>query len=506
VWLAACGGSSEKPEEPRVAPTLAAVRSAAKPQPGRLEQVGGRAASGPPIILITIDALRPDHLGCYGYGRKTSPFLDRLAAEGVRFTNVISTSSWTAPAMASLFSGRYPRSHSVRHGIYLPEKTTLMLQEVLPLELETLAERLRRGGYATYGVSTNPHLIRSANFNQGFTKFREDHSLRAMRERGVELSLENARRMLVDAEKTTRAAFEILQDRDPRRPYFLWVHYMDPHSPYFPRSPWFERFSGRSPEAHSELLLKMARHGYLADRLINRDTTPPQEEIDIAVAAYDSEIAYADSWIERLLAGLPESDRAAVFVLADHGEQFFEHGFLTHGFTLHGEEIRIPLIVRLPAGERRAAVVDAPVNIVDVPTTIEEYALGRRTEGDQGISLLPYLRGTGAPVDSERLLVSELERYGTYEVTGIRGRRKLIWRPAKGEQLLFDLELDPGETQDRSAAEPAAVKTLRRSIEQWQRATPRVEGQRMRVELDPEDAQDLQESIVESLRALGYVE
>jgi arylsulfatase A-like enzyme len=127
--------------------------------------------TGPNIILITIDTLRADHLSCYGYHRQTSPFIDSIAGESVVFTNAYSTSSWTAPSMASIFTGHYPRSHGVLHGVARGPKAAVTGQEILVKDFLTIAEALKTAGYTTFGVSSNGHISRGTGFSQGFDYF-----------------------------------------------------------------------------------------------------------------------------------------------------------------------------------------------------------------------------------------------------------------------------------------------------------------------------------------------
>jgi arylsulfatase A-like enzyme len=169
------------------------------------------------IVLITIDTLRADHLSCYGYERNTSPHIDKIAAQGITFKNVIAPSSWTAPSMASLFTSTYPINHGLVHGI----KVRKQKKEVLSDQLITLPEVLRKKGYTTFGVSSNHHLTEEFGFARGFDFF-------------AYLGWKNA-----DMVNKTVYSWETTIKQSEK--YFLWVHYVDPHISYAARSPWIER-------------------------------------------------------------------------------------------------------------------------------------------------------------------------------------------------------------------------------------------------------------------------
>src|SRR3972149_5968083 len=173
------------------------------------------------VILITIDTLRADHLSCYGYNRKTSPNIDKIAKKGVLFLNTVASSSFTPPSMATIFTSRYPSSHGVKHGVFKKEK--VFNQEVLSGSIKTLAEVLKENGYATYGFHTNPHLSKDFGFAQGFYSFKQFIFSDAM-----DLNV----KILGNIDKI-RAGGK----------YFLWIHYFDPHWPYFKRKPWISKYS-----------------------------------------------------------------------------------------------------------------------------------------------------------------------------------------------------------------------------------------------------------------------
>ncbi len=496
VLLSGCS-TSEPPSGNQT--VLAPAGKAAEEKAPAVQPVVKTAPSDAPnIILITIDALRADHLGCYGYSRNITPQIDALAAQGVLFEHVISTSSWTAPAMASLFTGRYPRTHTVRHGIYSPEDTVVVFQEKLPETLTTLPERLQRKGYTTIGISTNPHLIRDAGFARGFDIFHEDHALRDAVAAGVELTLDTLPELLADAQKTTQLALNSVAEADPERPFFLWVHYMDPHSPYFPREPWFQQFTSTEPAAMKQLYNKGFKE------LVELQTADASGQfLNDVMAAYDSEVAYADKALGDLLAGLPQNRERALFVLSDHGEQFYEHGYFYHGFTLFNEEIHVPLVIVLPGG-RPPQRVSQTVSLLDVTRTVLDYAGIKSDKGQQGQSLLPLVTGEGQ-VPDQQIAVSEFERFKRYEVSVVRGTDKIIWKQETNSALYFDLKTDPAEHAGVPVRLSPAGLDLQKALGVWRDWTPFHEGVQMKVDMsEAGEGGGMEAAIMEEMKALGY--
>jgi arylsulfatase A-like enzyme len=439
------------------------------------------AARGPDIVLITVDTLRPDHLGCYGYGRPTSPWIDALAGRGLRFETALSTSSWTPPAMASVMTSLYPRDHAVTHGLVRTD--ALIEQEILADTLSTLAEQLQDAGYHTFGVSTTAHLTREQGFAQGFDRFEY-------------LDFSNAR---AARQALLRHRIEIRRCQRA----FIWIHLFDPHDPYIPHTPWAQGFEPRIIG-----LRDLRLRGTLREirEMWDREAMPKDPallQVRALQAAYDSEIRQMDGELALLFAELDLGPNTIVALTADHGEAFFEHGHLGHGQNLHEELVRIPLIVAGPPPLGLRGVVRSPVSLLDVMPTLLELAGAPAPPRAAGTSLLRTASeeraGRGAP---DRPLFAEVwdqDPGSSHRVWKMirKGHEKLLLRVGADDTLLFDLAADPEERHDQSGSRPERRAGLLAELEAWIRSGGKAVRSRTIA---------LNEETREKLRALGYVD
>jgi arylsulfatase A-like enzyme len=394
-------------------------------------QTGKTADPGAPdIILITIDTLRADRLGSYGYGRDTSPFIDSLAATGVRFENTYSTSSWTVPSMVSLMTSTYPDVHGVVHGVIA--SGAVEYQEAIPEELVQLPQVLKAAGYATFGVSANKHLEPGFGFGRGLDQYR-----------------------CVGFARTT-SVFPVLEQwvesLDSAAPYFLWIHLFDPHSPYLKQEPQFSRYWGDRPNRPELVGLSPAR------RYGRLEVPLDDEGADFVSALYDSEIRHTDDQLKKILEIIPRSKDAALIFTSDHGEEFGDHRGYGHGRHLFNEVIRVPMILRLPDKRLAGQVVKTNISLIDVAPTLAGLAGGQVPAGWEGRDL----RGIAeAPPSSPRLVYSFLSR-GKELRTVIGSPHKFTYNLRRPKRSRFvDLLADPQEHTDRTAAQPAAQARLR---------------------------------------------
>jgi arylsulfatase A-like enzyme len=439
----------------------------------------------PNLIVIVVDTLRADHLGCYGYGRPTSPGLDRLAGESVLFENAYASSSWTAPSIASLFTSVHPSVHGV---------TTFAA--ALPDSLPTMAEVLQRQGFRNTGLSANfVHIIERKGFGRGFDSFAE---LRRPVTAGEEA--EFAGFVAADAQTVTTRAIEAARaSRDSR--FFLYVHYMDPHSTYAPPEPFRSRFARPydGPFTGATNQLKSVMQGELAAN---------DADLRRLVDLYDAEIAFTDAEIGRLLDELRRLDlldNSVVAVLSDHGEEFGEHGGVFHGVTLYDEMTHVPLLVRLPGGRHGGTRVRPVVQIVDLgPTLLEAVGVedDRRTQGRSFAELLAArdTATSAAPAFSELHADEPVEaalRPRTHR-TAIT-TRDWTWIGGKDATAeLYDRRTDPQQQRNRVQNETAVAASLGQDAEAFAGALRdwgTADGGQ--VPLRPEDR--------EQMRALGYL-
>jgi arylsulfatase A-like enzyme len=403
-------------------------------------------ATRPNILLILVDTLRRDRLTPYGYRRETSPEIaHRLAAAGTVMEDAYSQAPWTLPSVVSLMSGRYP-------GELLGADLT---GYGVPPEVEPLAERLGRAGYETAGFIANPALHVGAGFERGFRTYYAPPS-----------DQEWLRRHADDLNRHALPWLAAYQDQD--RPFFLYLHYIDPHDPYDNpeivgnRSPFEGEYKG--PVAGDWV------HGIYAGKIALLD---PARDLAHISALYDSEVHYVDRAIGELLASLrPEVlAHTLVALTADHGEELLDHGGWKHGLTLYEEQIHVPLIWRwdgrVPAGRRLAGTVQ----LLDVAPTLAAAAGAAPDPRWQGVDLLPALTGA-APV-VERPAFAEGLAGGPLRAAAVLGRRKLIvfnreepfapaneleaylWRKDLSRLArveLYDLARDPAERHNLAPA------------------------------------------------------
>lgn len=423
----------------------------------------------PNVLIVTIDTLRSDRLSSYGYRRPTTPNLDRLLASGIRFAQARTVEPLTNPALCAMFTSTYPHENgATRNG--------LRLRPGMP----SMAKVLGRRGYRTAAFVGNWTL---RNEISGLGEHFQDYEEVFSRKRWFGMFKSEA-----TAEDLTEASLAWLDDhvRDQRRPFLLWVHYVEPHAPYRLQ----EGFAGK-------LGISMAGEVPRQDR-------------------YDTEIAFVDHWAGRLLAaveGNPElRENTLVVFAADHGESLGEHGYWGHGRNLFEPTLRIPLGVSWP-GRIRPGVIDAPALNLDVAPTVLGLAGLPEPEGFRGFDWSPVLRGEAEP-PRERILwfqahkgavlssheAASARRSGLLEIGVLAGGEKEIFRLTESRRALFDLARDPRELRDISgtavgtAAPSKPLKewmaAVRQGLAASDRLTPAAVGQ--------EDAR--------RLRALGYVE
>jgi arylsulfatase len=435
------------------------------------------------VILVSIDSLRPDHLGCYGYDRPTSPWIDTLARDGVLVEHAISTTSWTLPAHAALFTGLVDDLHKVTH-------QGRSLSPALP----TLATRLSEAGFATGAVVSGPLLLPRFGLDQGFDDYLNcmsylDDAFQGRDQADLHAASHEDR----TGPCVVRRSGEWLRAHRAG-PAFLFLHFWDVHYDYAPPPELVRRFD---PDYAGGLdASDFANNPALSPEMAPRD-------LRHLVALYDGEIADTDARLGEILALVEElglRDRTLVVVTSDHGDAFFEHGAKGHQNDLHGEVLRIPLLLRGP-GVPRGVRVRGPAQITDVTPTVLDL-LGLPLGGLEGVgagrSLVPALRDPEALADRE---VYALLRVSDRHAASLEGRsRKVIWDRLDGRFLAYDLQRDPAES---APLDPSAEPS-----EQARRLAAHVRALQARARTLPApgtlplpDAATL-----ERLRRLGYAE
>lgn len=471
------------------------------------------AAAGAPrpnVLVYVVDTLRADHLSAYGYARATSPELDLFAKDAVRFEDCRAPSSWTKPSVASLFTGLYPSSHACHE-----------IRDVLPSGAETLAEVFRAAGWRTGAFVDNRLVARSMGFAQGFERFEEDGP--SVLTLGTLLG-----KALWAADVVTvsgRPAFlgdplrrwapklhaELLEFADARddRPFFAYVHAMEPHDPYEParadaEAMGFPRGAAYEPVPPHGGLLPFHPAPALAEDAKAR-----------LVAQYDGAIRGWSRHFGALVEALRSRGRLAdtvIVVLADHGEEFHEHGGWTHGQSLFRELLHVPLIVRLPdsvegAAAGRGRTVDGIAHLLDVAPTLTDVCgiswPGGATPGHAGRSLAPHLRTTGGKdpsrtIASDRPILAEVTQQAA-TLRSIRSGRWLLVRakePFDEALALYDEVSDRGHLRDRRVDRLAESAELEAKLRDAFHHLEVISLRRETREIDPDTAA--------ALRGLGY--
>ncbi|MCK4512910.1 sulfatase [bacterium] len=402
------------------------------------------------IVLIVIDTLRTDHLPFHGYEKNTAPFLSRLAEEGVVFERAHSTSSWTAPATASLVTSLHP----IQHGVLTGFRATQMLRQAnpsitlnrIPGETTTMAEVLKEAGYSTWAVSDNINVSYEQGFDEGFGKFRKTDFQGA-----------------ATVNATVKGWAPAIQDREP---YFLYLHYIDPHRPYEKQAPWYE---------------------------------PAEGELLDSISAYDSEINYVDQKISELFELMEWDKNTLVVVTSDHGEEFLDHGDWDHSRTLYGEVLDVPLVVYCPGEIPAAQRIAERVSILDILPTLRDFVGLAPSAVEQGISLLPALRGEG-DLSGDRPHFSDLRSppwYGSRVLRAVISGDEKYVLTEPGIEELYDLVADPDELHSLASARGDRCAEMRSELEEFEQSLVIYTHEEFGITLD--------EETLKKLESLGYI-
>jgi len=507
-----------------------------------LAEDGGMKAR-PTVLLVTIDTIRADRLGCYGYDRGTTPVIDRLAGEGLLFREAVTTVPLTTPSHATILTGLHPRGHAVLGNSWQLEPSC-----------RTLAQRFRDAGYRTaafvsavvldprcgldagfdhYGALTRPgpNTVRRSPLSAGAAD-----SVRE-RERSDRLSGRQRR-----GAETVEEALAWLEAQPGDAPLFVWVHFYDPHQPFDPLPPWRQKFGrdrgGRNlstvlhmpipgnefeesdERARREIEVRRQRHaarGRAPRSMLTTESLTPDERRRID-ELYDGEVAATDFQVGRLLNWFERSGLyrdAIVALVGDHGETLGEHldGYYGHHHVLFDSSLLVPLIIRLPGGAG-GTVVQPTAGTADLAPTLLRAAGLTVPSGLDGRDLLAgprsrplycetYLgvRPGRIPPEFERNRFPAQQPFGIHAHAFRDGRWKLVLDSSKASSpQLFDLEADPGEQTDVADTHQALVRAL---TTQWQRWCEAHELPR-RTRSRRDESGD--EAMREKLRQLGYVE
>lgn len=465
-----------------VALALAGCR-AGSPKPAASAQPAGSAApvagTGFDVLLITIDTLRADHLGLYGYPLPTSPRLDALAKQGTVFDNAYTYWPKTRASMVMMFTGLRPslNGYSKTHPVLLGFNATI-------------ASSLKQGGYRTAAFVDNANVAAQHGYDKGFDSYVE-----TWQDERLPTEMDRAR-----AISEGGIAFLKTARTDPA-PFFLWLHYVNPHAPYEPPAPYDTAFLPSAAQRGRRLSVVKGYKGGVHERLVH----PGSEHLGEYVARYDGEIAAADRELGRVIEALDASGRRGrtlILVTSDHGESLGEHEYyFDHGQDLFEPSLRIPLVVIAP-GAPQGRRNDAFASTLDVMPTILDAVKVSYPPDLAGESLYPAVRGDAGPARERLFAQNDYNLRGTFD-----RRFKLVATPVgdNDQWALYDRQADPGETRNVRQRMQDAFRVQRRELDlyfermdrEWTTTRRRVEGQPGERRMTPEAC--------EQMKALGYV-
>jgi arylsulfatase A-like enzyme len=457
-------------------PALLAVRGAVALRRPDLAAPSMAAAPAPNLVLVVLDTVRADRLGCYGHERDTTPRLDTFAeAHATRFTNARSSSSWTLPSHATLLTGLFPAEHGATHPRAGRDEATMAPAwpaQPLREDAETVAMQLHARGWQTAAVVSNPLYLRHEfGLDRGFERYDDREASLLWRYSALPqifgFHVWVGRRGYRDARTITDLALRWLERERRGGPFFLMLNYMEAHAPYLPEAPFDRVFGPEHPE----------------------DPLRPEEHLEELL--YDRELAALDDQVGRLLDGLERLDLfdgTTVVITSDHGEAFGEHGFRKHDWTVFDEVVLVPLLVK-PAGERAAASDDTHVTGADV------HALMLASAGLESAR-------RESPVTSEWYQVDEPEVWERR--LGVDLERDLVCWIEEGVKVVvsttdsveaYDLAADPSESHPLPLTDEQRAAALQRAKAWWAANPPPAH------KTEPLDA-----GALERLRQLGYAD
>lgn len=443
------------------------------------------ARDGGPVILIVVDAMRPDHLSAYGYERDTTPTLKALADDGIVFTNYYVNGNWTRPSTASLVTGLMPVEHGVASD-----------QDRLGEQYVTLAETLRDLGVPTGAVVGNGNAGSAFGLGQGFSYYAD--------------TVKHWKGLPSAAQVTELAVPFVREHKD--QPFFLMLFFVDVHNPYGAPDP-YENMYVRDPS------VRLVRSPHWETGRYNA------AEIERMVATYDGALRYTDDTLGKFFGALKELgvyDRATIVVTADHGEAFGEHGVFMHSHHLYDEIIRAPLIVRAPKMTQRGGSSDRLLQTVDLLPTLVRYYGGSAPTDRRGVDIMQTIASRDAEIPS-RTVITDFNNFGIrrrmirderYKVIleepadeatfmATVGRKDLLPSVSFDRERvqLYDLATDPFERRDLYSAarlSEAPWQTLLTALRAYGLVGPKAAGPHMVQTMDAETLRDL--------KALGYIQ
>jgi len=394
------------------------------------------------ILLIVIDALRPDHLSGYGYKRETSPYIDKIMQKSIVFKNAISPSAWTRPVETSILSGLYPKSHG-----------TITRKDILHKDIVILPQILQKHGYYTYAFIANGNISNQFNFNRGYDYF-------------LNLGRKYPKPVHPFAEDANKSLIPFIKNQITE-PFFLHVFYVDPHKPYTP------------PHAIRKFSLY----------------TNKKSSFQTAIDLYDDEILSVDQAVNEILNVLREKKflkHTIIIITADHGEEFWEHQQTGHGKSLYEESIKVPLIISIPGINART--ITHPVSLIDITPTVLDLIRLKVPSYMQGISLIQF-----AKLRKRKRIFSEinLDKNESYAIRTINHKLIMKKRP-EFKMEYYNLKYDAKERNNiyEKHKKNNKIQVLETSLKRWTQSK-KYSGMRNK---------KLNKQQIRILKSLGYIQ
>lgn len=429
------------------------------------------------VILISLDTLRADHLGCYGYQRETSPNIDELVEDSVLFENVYAQSPWTLPSHLSMLFSLNSASHQVYYN-----------NQKIDDSLPSITSFLRKHGFMTYGFTGGGYVSRIFGFSKGFDWY-DEHFGKSLAVLGTD-----------EAERLFAHTSDWLKENKDK-PFFLFLHTFQIHGPYECPSPWNEAFLDEEKKWKKFNLVKFFRER-------GRDHTFTPQEIDNIMSLYDGEIRYTDEELIKplitLLKELGIYDNTLLIITSDHGEEFYDHKGWLHSSTLYNELIHVPLVMKFPNSEFKGTKVKAKSRLIDImPTVLETASVKYNKKHLDGKSLMDLIEGREL---EDRTFISDLAYKNVYDTTPAmiatnENNLKIILSKSKESVKdieIYDLQRDPKEKTNIIGKQRKLGQKLIDILNEYYREKQKVQRKKEQLQLD--------EKLKEKLRALGYLQ
>lgn len=417
------------------------------------------------MILFTIDCLRPDHLGCYGYQRKTSPVIDALAKKGILFNKAISVSSWTGESISAIATSNYSRIFGNFEDWGNNKDISFM---------PTLQERLKEKSYVTAFMTSHKQIRLIRGFEDNFDMF---------------ITTDGS-----DQEINVNAIDWLSKNRE--KPFFLWIHYTAPHSLNPVPSPFFDKLFINDSIHKDKYVYIDTSLSKILSKILEVSPSKEKTNIDNFISLYDRQIAFNDNLLGMLLEDVKRLglDKNTIFIIsADHGQYLGDHGYLTHENGLYDSVIKVPLIIIGNGVIPENKVINDQVSMIDLAPTILHIAGIKKPKQMLGNSFFPLIRGSKR--NSAYYAFSERD---CGRIKAIRGEDWKLIDNSLERYELYNLKDDPNELENKARAETQVFEELKRELDAWTQQTW--------VKLPEVERRQLDEKNQEELRSLGYLQ